>query len=111
MSYLSDTIGKTFLMPIRESFHKDMIMEIEPLVLLLMGLLIFGYRTYVAWFIPERHQAYLEWIGRTFYNWEPKSRAIATSPFSFWFFRIVFLVFFLLIVFATIVILVKEINP
>jgi len=72
-------------------------MEMRGVVLLLLGMIIFGYRTYVAWFLPEQHYAYLEWMGNTFYSWDVKSRKILTSTMSIIFFRFAFTLFFIMI--------------
>ena len=82
-------------------------MESGGIVLLLFGLAIFGYRTYIAWFKPEMHYAYLEWMGDTFYSWDTKSKAIATSRSSFIFFRLAFTFFFIIIAFSASTLLLK----
>jgi hypothetical protein len=80
-------------------------MEMRGVILLLFGMIIFGYRTYVAWFLPDQHYAYLEWMGNTFYSWDAKSKRILTSTMSIIFFRLAFTLFFIMILFSASILL------
>lgn len=80
------------------------------LVFLLFGCLIAGYRAYIAWFMPERHQSYLNWLSTMYNPWAPNSKATMTSQFNFWFTRYLFLVMFVVLMIMTIVIFIKELT-
>jgi hypothetical protein len=60
------------------------------LIIVLLGIGIFGFRAFIAWFRPQEHQEYLELRGSFFDGWPLGAKAFWTSRFNFWLMRLAF---------------------
>jgi hypothetical protein len=70
------------------------------IMVFVLGLSFFGYRTYIAWLRPEEHQEYLDYRAGFFEGWPLGASVFWRSRFSFWLMRIAFTGAFVVMLFA-----------
>lgn len=68
------------------------------LVITILAIVGFGYRAYIAWFIPAEHEDYLSRQRHIAQGWFTKEEPRPVASFTNWFFRISYTILSLLMV-------------